>query len=30
VNELTLVTANVKDFIRFKGIEVENWAKRRG
>jgi tRNA(fMet)-specific endonuclease VapC len=30
VNELTLVTANVKDFTRFKGIEVENWTKRRG
>ena len=30
VNELTLVTANVKDFARFKGVEVENWAKRRG
>ena len=29
VNELTLVTANVKDFARFKGVEVENWAKRR-
>jgi len=29
VNELTLVTVNVKDFARFKGIEVENWAKRR-
>jgi tRNA(fMet)-specific endonuclease VapC len=29
VNELTLVTANVKDFTRFKGVEVENWAKRR-
>ena len=29
VNELTLVTANVKDFTRFKGVEVENWSKRR-
>ena len=29
VNELTLVTVNVKDFARFKGIEVENWSKRR-
>jgi tRNA(fMet)-specific endonuclease VapC len=28
VNELTLVTANVKDFARFKGVEVDNWAKR--
>jgi tRNA(fMet)-specific endonuclease VapC len=30
VNELTLVTANVKDFARFKGVDVENWSKRRG
>jgi tRNA(fMet)-specific endonuclease VapC len=30
VNELTLVTVNVKDFARFKGVEVENWSKRRG
>jgi tRNA(fMet)-specific endonuclease VapC len=29
VNELILVTVNVKDFQRFKGLEVENWAKRR-
>ena len=29
VNELTLVTVNVKDFTRFKGVEVENWSKRR-
>jgi tRNA(fMet)-specific endonuclease VapC len=29
VNELTLVTANVKDFARFKGVEVENWFRRR-
>ena len=29
VKELTLITANVKDFTRFKGIEVENWSKRR-
>ena len=28
VNELTLVTVNVKDFTRFKDIELENWAKR--
>jgi len=28
VNELTLVTANVKDYARFKGVEVDNWAKR--
>jgi tRNA(fMet)-specific endonuclease VapC len=30
VNELTLAAANVKDFARFKGVEVENWSKRRG
>ena len=30
VNELTLVTVNVKDFARYKGVEVENWSKRRG
>jgi tRNA(fMet)-specific endonuclease VapC len=30
VNELTLVTVNVKDFTRFKGVEVENWSRRRG
>lgn len=30
VNELVLVTVNVKDFSRFKDIEVENWTKRRG
>lgn len=29
VNALVLVTANVKDFARFKDIEVENWSKRR-
>lgn len=28
VNELVLVTVNTKDFVRFKGIELENWAKR--
>ena len=28
VNELTLVTANVKDFKRFSGIEVESWVQR--
>lgn len=27
-NELILVTANVKNFARFKGVEVENWALR--
>jgi tRNA(fMet)-specific endonuclease VapC len=30
INELTLVTVNVKDFSRFKGVDVENWSKRRG
>ena len=29
VNELTLVTVNVKDFARFSGLEVESWARRR-
>ncbi len=29
VNALTLVTVNVKDFARFKGVHVENWSKRR-
>lgn len=27
VNDLTLVTTNVKDFKRFKGLMVENWAE---
>jgi tRNA(fMet)-specific endonuclease VapC len=26
VNELVLVTANVRDFSPFKGLKVENWA----
>jgi tRNA(fMet)-specific endonuclease VapC len=26
-HDLTLVTTNVKDFSRFKGLKVENWAK---
>lgn len=30
VNELTLVTVNIKDFSRFKNVDVENWSKRRG
>lgn len=30
VHDLVLVTANVKDFARFKGVEVRNWTKRRG
>ena len=29
INELTLVTVNVKDFSRFKNVDVENWSKRR-
>jgi tRNA(fMet)-specific endonuclease VapC len=29
VNELVLVTANVKDFARFKDLKVENWTRRR-
>lgn len=29
VNELTLITTNVKDFARFKNVDVENWSKRR-
>jgi tRNA(fMet)-specific endonuclease VapC len=28
VNDLVLVTANVRDFARFKGLAVENWSKR--
>ena len=28
-NDLILVTANVKDFARFKGVDVENWSRRR-
>jgi tRNA(fMet)-specific endonuclease VapC len=27
VHELTLVTVNIKDFTRFKDIDLENWAK---
>jgi len=26
-NSLTLVTTNVKDFSRFKGLKIENWAR---
>lgn len=29
VNDLVLVTVNTKDFNRFKGLSVENWASRR-
>ncbi len=28
VNDLMLVTVNVRDFARFKGLAVENWSKR--
>ena len=28
VNDLILVTANTKDFSRFKGLTVENWLRR--
>ncbi len=28
-NGLALVTANPKDFDRFKGLEVQDWTKRR-
>ena len=27
VNELVVVTANVKDFRRFEGLEVQNWFR---
>lgn len=30
VNDLILVTVNMKDFARFRNVEVENWSKRRG
>ena len=30
VNELVLVTVNVKDFARFKGVVVEDWSKFPG
>jgi tRNA(fMet)-specific endonuclease VapC len=30
VNELTLVTGNVRDFARFKGLAVADWSKRTG
>lgn len=26
-NDLTLVTPNVKDFSRFKGLKIDNWTK---
>jgi len=29
VNDLILVTVNVKDFSRFKGVDIENWSKGR-
>jgi len=27
-NELIMVTENVKEFERIKGIKIENWVKR--
>ena len=27
VNDLTLVTANLKDYRRFQGLRVENWSR---
>jgi tRNA(fMet)-specific endonuclease VapC len=30
VNGLVLVTVNAKDFTRFKDLQVESWATRRG
>ena len=30
VNDLVVVTVNVKDSARFKGVAVENWSRRRG
>ena len=27
VNDLVLVTANLKDFRRFQGLKVENWSR---
>jgi tRNA(fMet)-specific endonuclease VapC len=27
VNELTLVTANTRDFRRFEGLKIENWSR---
>jgi len=29
VHELTLVTVNVRDFARFRDLDVEDWSKRR-
>jgi tRNA(fMet)-specific endonuclease VapC len=29
-NGLILVTSNVKDFARYRGLTVENWSRRRG
>ena len=30
VHGLVLGTTNVHDFVRFKGLKVENWSKRDG
>ena len=29
VNELVLITRNVKDFIHFKGLRIENWHEKQ-
>jgi tRNA(fMet)-specific endonuclease VapC len=29
VNDLTLITLNVKDFSRYKDLRIEDWSKRR-
>jgi tRNA(fMet)-specific endonuclease VapC len=29
VNGLILATFNTKDFVRYQGLEVEDWSKRR-
>lgn len=29
VNELVIVTANVRDFRRFEGLSVQDWRRRR-
>jgi tRNA(fMet)-specific endonuclease VapC len=30
VNDLVVVTANVTDFARFEGIDIEHWGERAG
>lgn len=29
INDLILVTANVRDFQRFRGLKIENWSSRK-